>query len=76
MRVALRHDRRLKPEQALNFVEIYARLDEASGEGMPEIAEMKIVDKTPSGTEPFCPVTPKVQNVSMMTRPHAVWLHP
>jgi len=24
----------------------------------------------------FVLLTPKVQNVSMMTRPHAVWLHP
>lgn len=44
VRLALGHDRRLVPKQPLDLVEVYACLDESSGEGMPEIVEMKIVD--------------------------------
>ena len=44
MRIALRHDRGLVPEQPLDLIQIYACLDEARGEGMPKIVEMKIVD--------------------------------
>ena len=37
VRVALRHDRRLMPEQPLHLVEAHACLDESRGERMPEI---------------------------------------
>ena len=44
MGIALGHDRRLMLKQPLDLVEVYACLDESSGEGMPRIVEMKIVD--------------------------------
>jgi hypothetical protein len=44
VRIALRHDWRLVPEQPLDLVEIHACLGQSSGEGMLEIVEMKIVD--------------------------------
>ena len=44
VRVPLRHDRRLVPQQPLDLVEVYACLNQSRGEGIPEIVEMKIVD--------------------------------
>jgi hypothetical protein len=44
VRIALRHDRQLVPEQPLELVEIHACLNKSCGEGMPEIVEVKIVD--------------------------------
>jgi hypothetical protein len=32
------------PEQPLDLVNVYARLNESRREGMPEIVEMKILD--------------------------------
>ena len=44
MGIALRHDRRLMPEQPLHLVDVHACLNESRREGMPEIVEAKIFD--------------------------------
>ena len=44
MGVALRHDRRLMPQEPLNLVEVYSGLHHPCGERMAKIVKMEIVD--------------------------------
>ena len=42
--IALRHHRRLVPEQPLHLVQFHTSLNQSRGKGMPEIVEMKVLD--------------------------------
>ena len=44
MGIALRHDRRLIPQEALNLIQVYSGLNHPGRERMAKIVEMKILD--------------------------------
>ena len=42
MRIPLRHDRRLMPQEPLHLVQIHSALDHSRGTGMAQIVEMEV----------------------------------
>src|SRR5437879_5969204 len=44
MRIALRHDRRLMPQEPLHLIQVYPGLNHPRRERMAKIMEMKILD--------------------------------
>ncbi len=50
MRIALRHQIRLVPEQSLDFVEVYTTLNQSRGEGMPHIVKPEVWNSGPGAS--------------------------
>ena len=44
MGIALRHDRRLMPQEPLHLIEVYPSLNHSRRKGMAKIMETKVVD--------------------------------
>ena len=47
MRVTLRHQIRLMPEQPLNFVQVHPALYESCGEGVPHVVKPEVWNSSP-----------------------------